>query len=210
VGLKELSLIWDAGMRRFPPRLPQQPIFYPVANIDYARQIARDWNARDEGSGFAGFVTRFAVDGRFLARFEPHTVGSFMHVEHWIPAEDLHAFNLAIAGRIAVEEGFFGPRFSGELPDGGNWQGKDAAAQFAALWHLWQHRRGDLAQEISVNRKAVFLNWLFWERHDFSPAGINEEDKNALLTELQRCWERDGTGTPLPAGNRPDGQQAAG
>src|SRR5215510_6595314 len=55
VGLNELSLIWDSGMREFPPRLPHQPIFYPVANRDYATQIARDWNTKD--SSFAGYVT---------------------------------------------------------------------------------------------------------------------------------------------------------
>lgn len=31
-------------MRAFPPRLSSQPFFYPVANFDYAAQIARDWN----------------------------------------------------------------------------------------------------------------------------------------------------------------------
>ncbi len=30
VGEKELELIKQAGWRSFPPRLPEQPIFYPV------------------------------------------------------------------------------------------------------------------------------------------------------------------------------------
>lgn len=30
VGPKELELIQQSGMRAFPPRLPEQPIFYPV------------------------------------------------------------------------------------------------------------------------------------------------------------------------------------
>ena len=34
VGLAELSLIWDSDMRGFPPRLPHQPFFYPVANMN--------------------------------------------------------------------------------------------------------------------------------------------------------------------------------
>jgi hypothetical protein len=33
-GLNELSLMWDSGMREFPPRSPHQPTFYPVANRD--------------------------------------------------------------------------------------------------------------------------------------------------------------------------------
>jgi hypothetical protein len=35
-GPKELALIAASGCRRFPPRLPEQPIFYPVLNEDYA------------------------------------------------------------------------------------------------------------------------------------------------------------------------------
>ena len=54
-----------SGYREFPPRLPEQPFFYPVLNEDYATQIARDWNTKDERSGFAGYVLRFE-DGRAL------------------------------------------------------------------------------------------------------------------------------------------------
>src|SRR5262249_26366620 len=98
VGLHELALIWDSGMREFPPRLPHQPIFYPVATMEYATQIARDWNTQDESSGFAGFVTQFALMPSFLRDFEPHTVGSSSHVEYWIPAEQLPEFNISIEG----------------------------------------------------------------------------------------------------------------
>ena len=68
VGLNELSLIWDSGMREFPPRLPHQPIFYPVANRDYATQIAKDWNTKE--SSFAGYVTKFSVQDSHLADYE--------------------------------------------------------------------------------------------------------------------------------------------
>src|SRR5882724_5194102 len=52
VGQTELDLIRASGLRRFPPRLPHQPFFYPVLNEVYATQIARDWNTKDEASGF--------------------------------------------------------------------------------------------------------------------------------------------------------------
>jgi hypothetical protein len=32
VGKKELELIAASGFRKFPPRLPEQPIFYPVTS----------------------------------------------------------------------------------------------------------------------------------------------------------------------------------
>jgi hypothetical protein len=67
VGKKELELIRASGFREFPPRLPSQPFFYPVTNEEYAIQIARDWNTKDEASGFEGHVLRFAVRAGFLS-----------------------------------------------------------------------------------------------------------------------------------------------
>ena len=99
VGPKELALIRASGHRAFPPRLPQQPIFYPVLNEEYARQIARDWNMKDSG---AGFVTRFAVLTEFTARYPVQKVGSSIHQELWIPAEDLAEMNRNIVGLIEV------------------------------------------------------------------------------------------------------------
>ena len=99
VGPKELALIEAAGMRAFPPRLPEQPIFYPVLTEAYAVKIARDWNVRASGSGF---VTRFEVLKSFLDRYEVHDAGGRAHREYWIPAEELAAFNAAIVGEIEV------------------------------------------------------------------------------------------------------------
>ena len=98
-GPKELELIEMSGWRKFPPRLPEQPIFYPVLNEEYAIQIARDWNVRDSG---AGYVTRFEIDAEFVKRYEPQTVGSSVHRELWVPAEELDEFNRHIVGRIVV------------------------------------------------------------------------------------------------------------
>ena len=100
VGQEELDLIRTSGYREFPPRLPHQPIFYPVLNKEYATQIARDWNTKS-GSR-RGFVTRFQVRTEFLRRYEIKTVGSSIHEEYWIPAEDLPEFNRNIVGVIEV------------------------------------------------------------------------------------------------------------
>ncbi|PXA91732.1 ADP-ribosylation/crystallin J1 [Nostoc sp. 3335mG] len=103
VGPAELALIRESGMRRFPPRLPDQPIFYPVTTEDYAVKIARDWNVRDSG---AGFVTRFEVRRDFLDAYEVQDAGGRAHREYWIPAEELDAFNDAIVGAIEVVREF--------------------------------------------------------------------------------------------------------
>lgn len=107
VGAKELELIEKSGFRKFPPRLPEQPFFYPVTNKEYAIQIARDWNAR-LNSDKVGFVTRFEVDKVFLDRFEPRIVGGREHEEYWIPSEHLVDFNLSIVGPIKVIAEFHG------------------------------------------------------------------------------------------------------
>jgi len=99
VGPKELALIAASGYREFPPRLPGQPIFYPVLNEKYARQIARDWNVPAAG---AGYVTRFAVRNEFIARYPIQTVGGSVHRELWISAEDLVEMNRNIVGLIEV------------------------------------------------------------------------------------------------------------
>jgi len=102
VGQKELGLIAESGFRRFPPRLAQQPIFYPVVTEAYAIEIARDWNARDEASGHVGFVTRFQVRASYLAGHMEHVGGAYYHREYWIPSEELATFNDNIVGPIEV------------------------------------------------------------------------------------------------------------
>ncbi len=99
VGPEELELIRASGMRAFPPRLPEQPIFYPVLSEDYAVKIARDWNVPASG---AGYVTRFEVRKDDLDNFEVQVAGGRAHAEYWIPAEDMDAFNAAIVGEIEV------------------------------------------------------------------------------------------------------------
>lgn len=105
-GEAELALVAAADWRAWPPRLPEQPIFYPVLNELYAIQIARDWNA---GPQTTGFVTEFRVDADYLTRFVPQVVGdSRTHVEYWIPADELQEFNAHIVGRIRVIRAFRG------------------------------------------------------------------------------------------------------
>jgi hypothetical protein len=105
VGPKELTLIRESGFRAFPPRLPEQPIFYPVLTEEYAVKIARDWNVKASGSGY---VTRFAVRHAFLDRYQVQSAGGSQHQEYWIRADDLPQFNENIVGLIDVIAEFHG------------------------------------------------------------------------------------------------------
>ncbi len=99
VGPAELALIEASGWREFPPRLPDQPIFYPVLNEEYAIQISQRWNVKDYG---AGYVTRFRVKADFAERYPRQVVGASIHEELWVPAEELAEFNANIVGPIEV------------------------------------------------------------------------------------------------------------
>jgi hypothetical protein len=98
-GPKELELVKQSGYTKWPPRLPEQPIFYPVTNEQYAKEIATKWNIRDSG---IGYVTRFQVNKTFMDKYEVHQVGASHHTEWWIPAEELEELNKNIVGDIEV------------------------------------------------------------------------------------------------------------
>jgi hypothetical protein len=97
-GPREMELVAESGFRAWPPRLPEQPIFYPVTNEQYAREVNR-WNLNEQGHGF---ITRFLVRREFMDRYAVETVGGRRHTEWWIPAEDLAEMNANILGLIEV------------------------------------------------------------------------------------------------------------
>jgi hypothetical protein len=99
VGPAELELVKESGSTRWPARLPGQPIFYPVTNEEYAREITVQWNVPQYGGGY---VTRFEVLKTFADRYEIRQVGAARHTEWWIPSEALEELNESIVGRIEV------------------------------------------------------------------------------------------------------------
>lgn len=101
-GAAELALVEASGWREWPPRLPDQPIFYPVLTFDYAEKIARDWNSVRPAPDNLGFVTRFEIDEATATRYPLQEAGGRAHRELWVPAEELAAFNAGIVGEIEV------------------------------------------------------------------------------------------------------------
>jgi hypothetical protein len=98
-GPEELKLVEDSGYQKWPPRLPEQPIFYPVTNEQYAKEIATKWNINDSG---VGYVTRFEVKKEFMSRYKIEQVKASHHTEWWVPAEELEELNSNIVGEIEV------------------------------------------------------------------------------------------------------------
>src|SRR3954466_11001318 len=146
VGPKELALIEESGWREFPPRLPEQPIFYPVLNEEYAIQIARDWNVRESG---AGFVTSFHVDAAFVSRYPVQTVGGSVHKELWIPAEDLAEVNDEIQDSIHITDAFFYDSYIGFIPSQFGLARKTATEQLVNMVATFGYSGMDFYGEIS-------------------------------------------------------------
>ena len=98
-GPNELKLVEESGFKRWPRRLPGQPIFYPVTNEQYAKEIATKWNIKDSK---VGCVTKLHVKKSFMERYEIQTVGASHHTEWWIPDGELEELNDNIVGKIEV------------------------------------------------------------------------------------------------------------
>jgi hypothetical protein len=64
----------------------------------------------------------------------------------------------------------------------------------AKMWYS----RIDFVREISTNRKAVYLNLLFWAQFDFAAHGIDTEQRNSTIGHLREAWEFNHIETPPP------------
>jgi hypothetical protein len=188
VGLREMGRIIEADATGFPPRRPEQPIFYPVLNFEYAEQIASRWNTKDPNSGFVGFVTQFHVDADYVARFEERVVGARIHRELWVPAEELDEFNRHIVGMIALVAAHYGEGYKGPIPAEGVLAGRDADGQLVALEQVRGTSGTSCRDAILTNRLAVQLNFAYWVRRDFGQRGMPPQRKAELLRAILQVW----------------------
>jgi hypothetical protein len=195
VGLEELLLVFATGMTAFPPRLPEQPIFYPVMNAVYAAQIAREWNTKSHS--LAGYVTRFSVNDAYARSFPVRTVGARVHQELWVPAEELEDFNKQLEGQIAVTDAFFGEDFRGVIPRAASLKGKDAVAQLIALRGIHDHSLMDFHGEIAANHETVFVHFPLWKHRDFAGEGLSDAQRDILLHAIRKVWLEVSPAIPL-------------
>ena len=103
VNKSELDLISELNFEAFPPRRPEQPIFYPVLNVEYARQITKEWNVPAYGNGY---VLEWDMDDVYLKKYKTQNVGGDIHNELWVPSEELDEFNRNIIGKIRLIESY--------------------------------------------------------------------------------------------------------
>lgn len=190
-----MRLVFASGMRAFPPRLEGQPIFYPVMNAEYAAQIAREWNTKEEP--FAGYVLRFELPDEYARKFDVHTVGSSMHQELWVPAEELSELNGRIVGTIVGEQAFFGSKFRGDVPERFNLRGRDAYAQIVAMISMMDHALMEFALEIPANPATFYLDFPFWKAAGASRLDVDPSDLERCLGRMRERWDSSPKPAPL-------------
>ncbi|WP_019908696.1 hypothetical protein [Paenibacillus sp. HW567] len=189
VGLAEMKLMLDLKLCGFPPRLPEQPIFYPVLNKPYADQIAREWNTKDAFSGYVGFVTEFAVSSPYIDHFAEQVVGASHHKELWIPAEEMDEFNHHLVGPIRVVDVYYGTGYVGLIPEAPVFEGLDSLEQFLIWKNILEFNAMDFHAEIKEHWQHIFVNYAYWCGADFSLAGLTEAEKNGVLLTMKEYWK---------------------
>lgn len=183
VGLYEMKKILDKDGKEFPPRYPNQPIFYPVLNEEYAMYIAEKWNKEDSNSGFAGYVTQFEIDDDYVAKYKIHCVGRDIHQELWVPAEELEEFNKNIVGKIQILNAYYGSRYIGMMPNGiTGFKVDDINKQINALEDILRYNYMDFCGTIFVEWEIINLNLLYW----YNKSNVNKKTLELIYTCLIR------------------------
>ncbi|HOM02117.1 MAG TPA: hypothetical protein PLH43_04740 [Acetivibrio sp.] len=175
VGLKELLKIIELEFKGFPPRLPEQPIFYPVLNMGYAEEIASKWNTEDPVSNFVGYVLEFDVENAYISKYKAETVGNKNHKELWIPAQDLETFNKNIIGFIRIVKAYYGDKYSGldALPD--EFNGRSLIEQFELIKSSYKNDKKAYTSMILTCKNVIITNYLYWKLKHY-----NYENKKVL------------------------------
>ena len=187
VGLDEMALVYESEMKAFPPRLPEQPIFYPVINDSYADQIAKDWNAKQ--TPFAGYVLEFEIPDAVASQYESKTVGAASHKELWVPAEELAGLNASLVRPITVVRAFFSTAFRGRAPAQFGLRDADAIQQIQKLIGTMSYSMFDFSMEISANHLVVFLHFPFWAAASPSVLGVQQEARAECLNRIHARWQ---------------------
>jgi hypothetical protein len=188
-----MALVFEAGMHAFPRGLLEQPIFYPVLVEEYADQIARTWNTKDEP--FAGYVLEMEIPDNYAGCFTPRTVGGSTYRELWVPAKRLTEFNVHLTRAITVRRAFFGSKYRGHVPEKSGLRGADAYKQVAAMIRTTDYSMFDFVLEVSANMLTFFLNFPFWKAAGAERLGVDPIQLDRCLKSIREAWSR----SPRPA-----------
>jgi hypothetical protein len=103
-------------------------------------------------------VTESQVDARYASKFASQTVGSLLHREILVPAEELEIFNDHIVGPISLVSALYGDGYEGPKPGPGVLNGT-AGEQLPQLERILGYNGANVLLEIRHQRVVVLLNF---------------------------------------------------
>lgn len=165
IGLYEMNKILDLKGEKFPEELSNQSMLHIIVHLEYALKIARDCNAKDKNSGYAGFVAEFEVSESFMDNYTVQCVDKKNDLEYWIPANQIDVFNRSIEGQIKIKDAFFGMNYIGVSPLGvSGFKEKLPMKQIELLESIKNYNAMDFSGTVFVEWKVINLNLLYWKK----------------------------------------------
>jgi len=134
-----------------------------------------------------------------MSRFECRIVGGREHEELWVPAEELDEFNSHIERPIDVDAAYFGNGFIGLISEPFGLRGKDAVEQFICLRVTADDSGMDFYCETYVQRRIIYCHYPFWRENDFTSHGMTAEQRDDLISRLEKRWEISDIPFPPPS-----------
>ena len=192
VGFHEMAKVFEAGMKGFPPRLPEQSIFYPVLVQEYADQTAATWNTKEEP--FVGYVIEMEILDEYGARFS-HKQSVQLSIVSCGCLRRNSQFNNQLTKPVSVRRAYFGPKYRGHVPDKFGLRGADAYKQIAMMVGTMDYSMFDFAMEVSANMLTFFLNFPFWKAAGAGRLDVEAVQLDTCLEHIRKAWSR----SPRPA-----------
>ena len=161
--LPELKGICDSGYGRFPTRQTWQPIFYPVADLSYAEQIAYECHV-NASSGYGGFVVQFDVEERYMDSFKLPRSTNATFQEFRIPAESLPELNRQLQGDIQLVSSFYTSDYRGIPIKSGELKGLNIYEQVQYV-HSLKGNQPRIRALIVQYEFTILTNLNYWKHY---------------------------------------------
>jgi len=186
LGLQELRSLYQSQLRAYPRRLLGQPNLRLVKTEASARKSAEGWSTPN--GALAAFVTRCAIPERYAATFAPPTDEVRSEDELMVPTERLIEFNGKLDSPICVVAAYYGGRFTSYAPVEQSMPTASSEEQFLALAATLERSSVEALRAMATHPLATFINFYFWESHDFADRGIDAPTRDGILSRLRQLW----------------------
>lgn len=83
---------------------------------------------------------------------------------------------------------FYGPHYTGPIPEHYGLAGCDARQQLVRLRGMRDYSDFDFYMELGASELYVRINFAYWARTDFTDLGLPADEKTQLLGDIAQGW----------------------